>query len=182
MLFSPLLHNDVHCLCKGKASEPFIELKVKVNQKDQLTSTHHTRQSVVLAYIFSQLKRHWSCSYRGKSLGNKLDLFHADLSSVRLLHTYPEHTEDTLLHTEECERKEMNDNFSLYQIWWLSHFCGCHWNCVSDPFTNSPGGELSDNVEAKVKMINIQTLGETKATLCGAEGFSTWLVPKTISH
>lgn len=177
---------DMHRLRKGKASERFIDLKVKVNQKEQLTTaTSGKIEIVVLA------------GTKAATTGGKAwCLWETNLTySTQICHQAAAHTRNTLKthfhslktagvcivteNTKRGNRTARGQFFSLCQMWWLWLFQGCHWICVSDPFMISPSGELSDNVEVKVKLM---VKGEIKDTLCGAESLSTWLVPKTMSH
>ncbi|KAL1276926.1 hypothetical protein QQF64_023599 [Cirrhinus molitorella] len=105
-----LLHNDMRWLSKGKALERFVELRAQVvdflKQSKSKAAADHLRvmqdtlyvcNVAFLTDIFSHLNTlNLQLQGKGKSVvdlvekldafGNKLDLFHADLLSGRLLH------------------------------------------------------------------------------------------------
>ena len=133
-----LLHNDVHWLSKGKAQERFIELNAQVvnflKQSKSKAAADHLRimqdreyMSTVefLTDIFSHLNA-LNLQLQGKekpvvdmvekldAFGNKLDLFHADLLSGRLLHFNTLKTVGESNVTDNMNKciTQLKDNFS----------------------------------------------------------------------
>uniref|UniRef100_UPI003AB06FCF zinc finger BED domain-containing protein 5-like n=1 Tax=Centroberyx gerrardi TaxID=166262 RepID=UPI003AB06FCF len=204
-----LLHNDVHWLSKGKALERFIELRDQVvdflkQSKSKGAADHlHIMQDreymcnvAFLADIFSHLNA-LNLQLQGKeksvvdmvekldAFGNKLDLFHTDLLSGRLLHFNTLKTVGVSNVTENMKKfiTQLRENFSArFDDFAISRDV---IEFVRDPFTISPGGEFSANVkkvmlldEAAIQseLVDIQGSSEMKAALRGAESLSTFWV------
>lgn len=204
-----LLHNDVRWLSKGKALERFVELRDQVvdflMQSQSKAAADHLRiiqdteymcNVAFLTDIFSHLNA-LNLQLQGKektvvnmvekldAFGNKLDLFHEDLLSGRLLHFS---TVKTVGHSKVTENMktfitQLRENFSArFDDFAISRDV---IGFVRDPFTISPGGEFSANVrkvmpldEAAIQseLIDIQATGDMKAALRGSESLSAFWV------
>ncbi|KAM9852577.1 LOW QUALITY PROTEIN: triple functional domain protein-like [Aulostomus maculatus] len=119
------------------------------------------------------------------AFGNKLDLFHADLLSERLLHfnTLKTVGESNVTDKMKTFITQLKDNFSArFDDFFISRDV---IGFVRDPFTISPSGEFSTNAvkmvlldEAAIQseLAEIQAAGDMKAALRGAESLSAFWV------
>nr|XP_023701213.1 SCAN domain-containing protein 3-like [Paramormyrops kingsleyae] len=204
-----LLHNDVRWLSKGKALERFVELRAQVvdflkQSKSKAAADHlcvmqDTLYVCNVAFstdIFSHLNTlNLQLQGKGKSVvdlvekldafGNKLDLFHADLLSGRLLHfnTLKTVGEGNVTDKMKTFITQLKDNFSArFDDFFISRDV---IGFVRDPFTISPSGEFSTNAvkmlpldEAAIQsqLAEIQAASDMKAALRGAESLSAFWV------
>ncbi|KAL0153882.1 hypothetical protein M9458_050803 [Cirrhinus mrigala] len=119
------------------------------------------------------------------AFGNKLDLFHADLLSGRLLHfnTLKTVGEGNVTDKMKTFITQLKDNFSArFDDFFISRDV---IGFVRDPFTISPSGEFStnavkmlplDKAAIQSQLAEIQAAGDMKAALRGAESLSAFWV------
>lgn len=125
------------------------------------------------------------------AFGNKLDLFHADLLSGKLLHfnTLKTEGESNVIDKVKTFTAQLKDNFSeRFNDFLISRDV---IGFVRDPFTISPSGEFSTNA---VKMMlldeaaihsepaEIQAAGDIRAGGAGSLSSFGCLVTKTMAH